>query len=82
LIKAKRNDPSHASAPQLTLAEIYARQGQLKKAIRELEDLKSRHPDSPVAVLAEQALTKARRAASEAAPSAVAAPVPSAVAVQ
>lgn len=82
LIKAKRKDPSHASLPQLTLAEIYVRHGQLRKAIRELEDLKSRHPDSAVAVMAEQALANTRRAASQPAASAVAKPAPSAVSVR
>jgi tetratricopeptide (TPR) repeat protein len=82
LTKAKRNDPAHASAPQLTLAEIYARKGQLKKAIRELEDLKSRHPDSHVADIAEQVLTKVRRPASKQAQSGVAPLAPSAVATQ
>jgi tetratricopeptide (TPR) repeat protein len=82
LTKARRNDPAHASVPQLTLAQIYAQQGQLKKAIRELEDLKSRHPDSQVAEIAEQALAKIRHAASEQAHSGVAPPAPSAVAAQ
>jgi len=90
LIKAKRKDPSHASLPQLTLAEIYVRHGQVRKAIRELEDLKSRHPDSHVADIAEQVLTKVRRPASKQAhsgvaplaPSAVTTPAPSAVTAQ
>jgi tetratricopeptide (TPR) repeat protein len=73
LIKAKMMDPAHPSLPQLTLAEIYLGQGQVTKAIRELEDLKSRHPDSAVADMAEQALVKTRRAASQPAPTAVAA---------
>jgi outer membrane protein assembly factor BamD (BamD/ComL family) len=62
LIKAKQVDPAHPSLPQLTLPEIYLRKGQLQKAIQELEELKSQHPDSDVAEMAEQALEKARGA--------------------
>lgn len=49
LSKAKALDPGHFSLPQLSLAEIYLREGSKQSALRELEDFVVRHPDSPLA---------------------------------
>ena len=49
LSRAKALDPGHFSLPQLSLAEIYLREGSKQSALRELEDFLARHPDSPLA---------------------------------
>jgi tetratricopeptide (TPR) repeat protein len=48
LLAAKRLDPAHFSQPQLFLADIYARRGNRKAAIKELEDLLALRPDGPL----------------------------------
>ncbi len=62
LTTAKRIDPAHFSLPQLTLAEIYARREQWRKAANELKNLQALHPDSPVAEMAAESLLKLREA--------------------
>ena len=52
LKKAKQIDPNHFSQPQLMLAKLYARRGEAKRALEELEDFLARHPDSPNAKIA------------------------------
>jgi len=47
LLEAKRLDPAHFSQPQIYLAEIYARRGDVKAAIAELEEYIRLHPDAP-----------------------------------
>ncbi len=47
LKEAKRLDPAHFSQPQIYLAEIYARRGDLRAAIAELEEYIRLHPDAP-----------------------------------
>ncbi len=58
LRKAKGIDPGHFSLPQVTLAEIYSREGKVEAAIRELEDYVARHPDSQRAEATRQTLTR------------------------
>jgi predicted Zn-dependent protease len=48
LLATKRLDPAHFSQPQLFLAEIYARGGNRRAAIQELEDLLALRPDGPL----------------------------------
>ncbi len=55
---AKGIDPGHFSLPQVTLAEIYSRQGKVAAAIRELEDYIARHPDSERAALTLKTLAR------------------------
>ncbi len=47
LLEARRLDPAHFSLPQLTLAEIYLRQGRAKEARAEWERFLRHHPDHP-----------------------------------
>ena len=49
LLRARTIDPGHFTLPQLSLADIYLRQGATEAARRELEDFLARHPDSPLA---------------------------------
>ncbi len=63
LLRAKESDPSHFSFPQLFLADIYAKQGKLRAARTELEEVLRLHPDSPVKALAVDALRKLDAAA-------------------
>lgn len=58
LRKAKGIDPGHFSLPQVTLAEIYSREGKVEAAIRELEDYVARHPDSQRAEATRQTLAR------------------------
>jgi len=58
LRRAKGIDPGHFSLPQVTLAEIYSRQGKIDAAIRELEDYVARHPDSQRAALTRETLAR------------------------
>ena len=58
LRRAKGIDPDHFSLPQVTLAEIYSRQGKVDAAIRELEDYIARHPDSQRAALTRETLAR------------------------
>ncbi len=46
LKRAKALDPSHFSYPQVTLAYLYLRTGQLAQAISEMEEFLKLHPDS------------------------------------
>ncbi len=69
LKKAKGLDPGHFSLPQVTLAEIYSRQGKVKAAIRELEDYISRHPDSERAALTRKTLARLKTQAATDRPS-------------
>ena len=48
LLRAKEIDRSHFSIPQLYLAEVYVKQGKLREARAELEEILRLHPDSPV----------------------------------
>ncbi|HSP69057.1 MAG TPA: tetratricopeptide repeat protein [Bryobacteraceae bacterium] len=48
LLAAKRLDRAHFSQPQVFLAEIYARRGNRRAAIRELEDVLEVRPDGPL----------------------------------
>lgn len=50
LKEAKRRDPAHFSHPQLTLADIYLRKGEIQAAVAELQDFLARHPDSEQAI--------------------------------
>ncbi len=52
LLRAKEADPAHFSYPQLFLAEIYGKEGKLRAARQELEQLLQLHPDASVAGLA------------------------------
>lgn len=45
LLEARRLDPAHFSLPQLTLAEIYLRQGKPRQAAAEWERFLRYHPD-------------------------------------
>ena len=49
LNEAKRLDPSHFSAPQLVLADLYLRRKERDKAAAELEEFLKLHPDTPAA---------------------------------
>ena len=48
LLAAKRLDPAQYYQPQLFLAEIYARRGNRRAAVQELEDLLALRPDGPL----------------------------------
>jgi Tfp pilus assembly protein PilF len=48
LLAAKRLDPAQFYQPQIFLAEIYARRGNRKAAIKELEDVLAIRPDGPL----------------------------------
>ena len=63
LLRAKEEDPSHFSYPQLFLADIYAKQGRLREARAELEETLRLYPDASVAVIAREALRKLDEAA-------------------
>jgi len=54
LTEAKRIDPNHFSAPQLTLGKIYAGRVDYEKAAREFKDFVTRHPDDPRAETVQQ----------------------------
>ncbi len=56
LLRAKEADASHFSNPQLFLAEIHAREGDLELARAELEDFLRRHPDDRAAAIARDAM--------------------------
>ena len=58
LLRAKEVDPSHFSIPQLFLAEIYTKQGDLSEARAELEEILRLHPDSPVRAVVADALRR------------------------
>jgi Flp pilus assembly protein TadD len=45
---AKRLDPAHFTQPQVFLADIYARRGNRRAAIKELEDVLALRPDGPL----------------------------------
>ncbi len=60
LTEAKRLDPLHFSHPQMTLAEIYMRQGQAKAAAAELEEFVRLHPDHPNSQRIRQELPRLR----------------------
>jgi len=49
LLAAKRLDPAHFTQPQVFLADIYARRGNRRAAIQELEDVLALRPDGPLA---------------------------------
>jgi Flp pilus assembly protein TadD len=55
LKRAKTLDPRHFSAPQLSLAEVYAAQDRFEEAVRELQEYARLHPDSPTARALRQA---------------------------
>jgi len=57
LSNSERLDPSHFSHPQLMLAEIYAKRGDRKSTLRELNDFVARFPDSPTAAELKKKLT-------------------------
>jgi Tfp pilus assembly protein PilF len=48
LLSAKRLDPAQFYQPQIFLADIYARRGNRKAAIKELEDVLAIRPDGPL----------------------------------
>lgn len=48
LVAAKRQDPAHFSQPQVFLAAIYARRGNRRAAIQELQDVLAIRPDGPL----------------------------------
>lgn len=56
LLRAKEADRGHFSYPQMFLAEIYAKQGELRKAHAELQDFLRLHPDSSAAAIAKDAM--------------------------
>jgi len=58
LNEAKRLDPDHFSFPQLSLAEIYLRRGDLSQAATEFEDFLKRHPDAAQAATVREYLKK------------------------
>ncbi len=49
LERAREIDPAHFSHPQLLLAEIHLRRGELRAAADDLEDFVKHHPDYPQA---------------------------------
>jgi tetratricopeptide (TPR) repeat protein len=58
---AIRLDPAHFSHPQLTLAEIYLRRGDLAAAAEQMEDFLRRHPDSAQAIRVRAMMTALQR---------------------
>ncbi len=73
LLRAKEADASHFSHPQLYLAQIYARLGELAKSVVELEEILRLHPDSPAARVAKSAIRRFQGA--DSAPGGSAAPL-------
>ncbi len=65
LLRVKEADPNHFSFPQLTLAEIYLRQGRRQEAAAELEDFVKRHPDQAAAARARDSLPNLQKLAKE-----------------
>ena len=61
LLEAWRLDPGHFSHPQMTLAEIYLRRGDLRRAADQLEDFLRHHPDWPNAAQLQEQITKLRK---------------------
>ena len=59
LVIATQIDPAHFSYPQLTLAQIYARRGDLGSAAEQFREFLKHHPDAPQAARARLALEKA-----------------------
>lgn len=60
LLEAIRLDPAHFSHPQLTLAEIYLRRGDNRRAADVLEDFLRRHPDNPARDSIRDAISRLR----------------------
>ena len=60
LNRAKEIDPGHYGYPQLYLARIYVERGEHQKAIQELEDFETHHPESPLVEANRKALHKLR----------------------
>jgi len=58
LLRAKEADRGHFSYPQLFLAEVYAKQGDIEEARQELEEMLELHPDAPVAMMVRSALER------------------------
>ena len=58
LLRAKEIDRSHFSLPQLYLAEVYVKQGKLREARAELEEILRLHPDSPAKAFVTDALRR------------------------
>lgn len=58
LLRAKEADRGHFSYPQLFLAEVYAKQGEIEEARHELEEMLELHPDAPVAMIVRSALDR------------------------
>jgi len=63
LLEARKLDPGHFSHPQLTLAEIYLRRGDARRAADQLEDFVRHHPDWPGAERIREEITRLRKAA-------------------
>ena len=64
LKRSKEIDPAHYGYPQLELARIYIKRGEHQKAIEELEDFESRHPESPLVEPNRRALRQLKAALS------------------
>jgi len=47
LVEASRIDPAHFSHPQLQLAEVYLRKGEMARAANQIEEFLRYHPDYP-----------------------------------
>ncbi len=61
LNRAKKLDPAHFSHPQLTLAEIYLRRGELEMASAEMEEFVRLHPDHPNAAKYREGIQRLRQ---------------------
>lgn len=56
LLRSKEADPAHFSYPQMFLAEIFAKQGDLEAAYGELQEVLRLHPDAGIAAIAKDAM--------------------------
>jgi Tfp pilus assembly protein PilF len=65
LHEARRIDPGHFSRPQLMLAEICLRRGDIRGAARELEEYLRYHPDVPNRAKVEETIRKLKADAGE-----------------
>ncbi len=60
LMEAKRLDPGHFTLPQLYLAEIYERRGDVEAAVGELQEYLDQRPDGPEAAVVREKLDEFR----------------------
>ncbi|MBS1857871.1 MAG: tetratricopeptide repeat protein [Acidobacteria bacterium] len=61
LERARKIDPAHFSHPQIYLAEIHLRRGEMRAAAEDLEDFVEHHPDYPEAAKLREKIAEWRK---------------------